>query len=102
MLLKKKTILAITVKLLLCVTITQAQTACDSVKRNTVKSIPFFSNIILIKPPVYQNQVTGNFYSTQLPFFCNKELQLQKATGFPVKFRLGSVEDCDKLEGKNR
>jgi len=47
-------------------------------------------------------QLPGNFYAKQLPFFCSKELKVQKTIGFPVKFRLGSVAYCDKLEGKNR
>jgi hypothetical protein len=37
-----------------------------------------------------------------LPFFCSKELKVQKAVGIPIKFRLSTVEYCDRLEGKNR
>lgn len=102
MLLKKKTILAFTVKLILCATLTQAQTAHDSLKYDTSHILPFYTNTYLLKQPVYINPITGNFYAKQLPFFCTKELQVQRATGFPIKFRLGSVEYTDKLEGKNR
>lgn len=45
--------------------------------------------------------VPENYYSTNLGFFCKKELQIQKLAKFPVKFRLGTVEYCDRIEGKN-
>jgi hypothetical protein len=45
--------------------------------------------------------VASNYYSNNLPFFCKQELQIQKITKVPVKFRIGSVEEVDKLEGKH-
>ncbi|MEM6879069.1 MAG: hypothetical protein AAF544_10950 [Bacteroidota bacterium] len=35
-----------------------------------------------------------------LAFFCRIELHLEKATRMPIKFRLGSVDYVDRLEGK--
>jgi len=35
-----------------------------------------------------------------LAFFCKIEVQLETAVKFPVKFRLGSVDYVDYLEGK--
>ena len=32
-------------------------------------------------------------------FFCKKEIQFEKSTGIPFKFRLGSVQQCNRLEG---
>lgn len=46
-------------------------------------------------------KVPGNFYTENMGFFCKKELALQKLTTIPIKFRLGSVQYCDALEGKN-
>lgn len=34
------------------------------------------------------------------PFFCDIEFQMEKASGFPVKFRLGDVQYVNRLEGK--
>lgn len=39
-------------------------------------------------------------YYEHLGFFCRKEIQLQKITTVPVKFRLGSYDYVNWLEGK--
>jgi len=52
---------------------------------------------------VFQTQTTPKIYSfEELAFFCKIEVELEKATGLPVKFRLGSVPYVDRLEGKTR
>ena len=97
---KKKTFFAITVKLLFSFACAQAQSTADSAKQKPVLLLPAYTNLSIIKQPVLPSQLPANFYAKQLPFFCTKELQLQKAFGIPIKFRVGSVEYCDKLEGK--
>jgi len=35
-----------------------------------------------------------------LALFCKLEVQLEKATRFPVKFRLGETQEVERMEGK--
>lgn len=100
--LKNKTFIALTVKLLFWCSSVQAQNVTDSSKAKPVAVQQVQPVFFVMKQPVMPLQLPGNFYAKQLPFFCNKELQVQKTIGFPVKFRLGSVEYCDRLEGKHR
>lgn len=44
--------------------------------------------------------LASNYYIGTLGFFCQKEIQIEKALKFPVRFRLGSVAYTDKMEGK--
>ena len=44
--------------------------------------------------------VSPGFYAANLGFFCKQEIKFEKATKIPFKFRLGSVQQCDWLEGK--
>ncbi|MEO6549225.1 MAG: hypothetical protein ABIN94_14580 [Ferruginibacter sp.] len=52
--------------------------------------------------PSIKPVISPDFYVTQLSFFCKQEIKFEKATKIPFKFRLGSVEDCDRMEGKER
>lgn len=82
------------IKLFLIISIsTAAQLHNDSasmVKKMLPDSIKYFP--LCVVPP--------NYYASNLGFFCKKELQMQKSVKMPVKFRLGTVEYCDKIEGK--
>jgi hypothetical protein len=59
--------------------------------------VPDMAAYYLAAEPLYMG--TGSYYD-QLGFFCKRELDIQKATHLPVFFRLGSLESCNKLEGK--
>lgn len=45
--------------------------------------------------------VPANLYTQNFGFFCRQELKMYKAN-VPVSFRLGSMEYCDRLEGKGK
>jgi hypothetical protein len=72
------------------------------------KKNPFFSSYFLTKDvktalPVIQTPffvICADQYTKNFGFFCKKELQFEKTTGLPLKFRLGSVQYCDWMEGK--
>lgn len=44
--------------------------------------------------------ISPNYYSSHLGFFCKQEIKFEKSTRIPFKFRLGSVQQCDWMEGK--
>lgn len=46
--------------------------------------------------------VPENNYSNGLTFFCRNEWLLEKKTGVALRFRLGSVDQVNWLEGKQR
>lgn len=54
---------------------------------------------IYFRPTLF-SLITPNHYTLNFGFFCKKELQFEKRTKVPFKFRLGSVQYCDWMEGK--
>ena len=52
--------------------------------------------------PTVTHILSPDFYTRQLGFFCTQEIKFEKITKIPFKFRLGSVEDCDRMEGKRK
>jgi hypothetical protein len=69
----------------------------------------FSTSIISLSESTSKESSSGGFsmlqpnaYYEQLGFFCRKEIQLQKITTVPVKFRLGSYDYVNWLEGKTR
>ena len=44
------------------------------------------------------NLPAASYYVQNLGFFCKQELRLDKVTGVPIRFRLGSKEYVDRLE----
>ena len=61
----------------------------------------FFNAPLFISPAADVQQVLApNYYTTHFGFFCKQELQLEKAVKMPIKIRLGSVQEVDRMEGK--
>jgi len=52
------------------------------------------------KTAVNKPIIAPGFYVSQLGYFCRQEIKFEKATKVPFRFRLGSIEECDRMEGK--
>jgi hypothetical protein len=44
--------------------------------------------------------ISQDLYVRNFGFFCKKELQVEKTTKLPIRFRLGSLAQCNELEQK--
>jgi hypothetical protein len=87
--------------MIFAVKITDAQVI--SIKPATSKGSGFYlSSLHYLNFPVNTSfsAIPSNYYSSRLGFFCKKEIRFETATGIPFKFRLGSVQTCDWMEGK--
>ncbi|HET6999709.1 MAG TPA: hypothetical protein VFI33_00280 [Puia sp.] len=62
-------------------------------KTNQSKGFNQSIDAFYIQPP--------NIYYLQSGFFCKREWEFEKATHIPFRFRLGSLADCNAMEGKN-
>ena len=62
--------------------------------------------ITLLRPAFRLSSVTklfpvpANYSAKNLGFFCKQEIKMDKKTFIPIRFRLGTLEYCNKMEGK--
>lgn len=84
--------------------------ASNSILKNSVKTsfYPHFLlsantilNITSNKNSIISSEIIpSNFYTSNFGFFCKQELRIEKATKIPLRFRLGSLQQCNYYEGK--
>lgn len=55
-----------------------------------------------LKLPDSKPFLSPNYYSAHLSFFCKQEIKMEKVAKIQIKFRVGSVEECDRMEGKRK
>ena len=84
----------------------------DFISKSSVKNFSYFLNLDLpasgsgsenmqtIKNGSVNNGVPQNFSACNLGFFCKQELLVEKAIKIPLRFRLGSLQQCNYYEGK--
>jgi hypothetical protein len=49
-----------------------------------------------------KQMIPADFYTCNIGFFCKKELLIEKTPKIPLRFRLGSLEQCNYYEGKKQ
>ena len=52
--------------------------------------------------PIHGQNIPVDNYTRNFGFFCKEELQLQKRSGLNFSLRLGTLDYCNMLEGKNK
>ena len=75
--------------------------------KSVIKAIskPLFTfNNNLEKPEINNSSsfsiIAPNYYTQHFGIICKKELAIEKATKIPFRFRIGSLQQCNYLEGK--
>ncbi|MEP7255757.1 MAG: hypothetical protein ABI666_08260 [Ferruginibacter sp.] len=71
----------------------------SNTNKNPARKIVNTKSSIFLNPVSF-SVINADYYTKNFGFFCKKELEFEKTTKVPLKFRLGSVQYCDWMEGK--
>ncbi|MGH2648966.1 MAG: hypothetical protein ACRDE8_15415 [Ginsengibacter sp.] len=64
--------------------------------------IRFTQPVVLNKLKNTSQSIPEDFYTKNMGFFCKRELVIEKFTKIPLRFRLGSLQQCNYYEGKKQ
>jgi hypothetical protein len=52
----------------------------------------------VFQAPLGVSTISNNYYTQRFGFFCKRELEVEKMTKVSFRFRLGSLDYCNKIE----
>lgn len=56
--------------------------------------------LFVLRGGIVRDVYGSGSYISSLGYFCRKEVEIEKMTHLPLRFRLGSLEQVNRLEGK--
>lgn len=71
----------------------------DYFKENSSGILQTATAIVLPSKPLLKS-IPENFYLQNIGVICKKEWKFEKATKIPLKVRVGSLQQCNWMEGK--
>lgn len=71
----------------------------DYFNNNSSKILQTSTAFFLTSKPLLKS-IPQNFYLQNIGVFCKKEWEFEKVTKIPLKVRIGSLQQCNWLEGK--
>lgn len=59
-----------------------------------------FASLQPLNKSIHFSTIPPDFSTCNYGFFCKEELKIEKAAKFPIRIRLGSLQQCNYYEGK--